>query len=77
MRSEVCHRSPYSNHYHIFGFEIISSKHSNCFFNGEPNKNIYINQLTCFMATKQKGKVNNYKGPFITYNNHLNDGILH
>ena len=47
------------------------------FLNGELNKKIYIDQLTCFMATKYKGKFNNYKGPFITYNNNLNNGILH
>ena len=47
------------------------------FLNGELNKKIYIDQLPCFMTTKYKGKVNNYKGPFITYNNNLNNGILH
>ena len=31
MRSQVCLNSPYSNHYLIFGFVIISNKHSNCF----------------------------------------------
>ena len=35
------------------------------FLNGEMNEKIYIDQLTCFMETKWKSKVNNFKGPFI------------
>ena len=40
------------NHYHILDLKLYQINIQIFFLNGELNKKIYIDQLTCFMATK-------------------------